>query len=65
MADPREKRARKLYMKIFFGDKDLYNDFLAYYDEAVERDSAEPEASAMIMFREKYEEIEDGWRRIG
>ena len=64
MADPREKRAKKFYMKIFFDDKDLYKIFLEYYDKAVEEDSAEPEAKAMIMFRDEYEEIEDGWRKI-
>jgi len=65
MSDPREKRAKRLYMKIFFGDKELYKEFLEYYDLAVEDGSQEPEEKAMITFREKYEDTEDGWQKIG
>ena len=64
MADPRGKRAKKFYMKMFFNDNSLYKEFLGYYDEALESGSANPEAKAMIMFREKYEETEDDWRKI-
>jgi len=67
MSDPREKRAKKLYMKIFFGDEDLYNEFLQLYDAAVADGSASPEDAAMIHFRDKYVEIDEkpGWVERG
>lgn len=61
-ADPRDKRAKRLYMKIFFGNVDLYNEFLGYYDVAVEEGSASPEDKAMIVFREKWIETDEGWQ---
>jgi len=63
MADPREKRTKSLYMKVFFGDKDLYNEFLELYDAAVDDGSVNPEGVAMIHFRDKYVEIDEkpGW----
>ena len=62
MADPRKNK--KLYMKIF-GDTDLYNEFLSYYDEAVARGSPVPEEMAWIEFRDKYLETDDGkWMPI-
>lgn len=61
MSDPREKRAKSLYMKIFFGDKDLYDEFLQLYDAAVADGSVSPEDVAMIHFRDKYQETDDGW----
>lgn len=63
MADPRTRRAKRFYMKIFDRDVTIYKAFLEYYDRAVEQGSADPEALAMIWFREDYEETEDGWRK--
>lgn len=48
-------------MKIFFGDKELYKEFLELYDAAVDDESVYPEGAAMIQFRERYEEVDDGW----
>jgi len=62
MPDPRERRAKRLYMKVFGDDAELYKRFLELYDEAVADGSTEPEDKAMIMFRDEHEETEEGWR---
>jgi len=61
MADPRERKAKRLYMKIFFGDKELYKEFLELYDNAVSNDSVDPESAAMVHFRDRYLDTDDGW----
>lgn len=60
MADPRSKSEKKFYMKVFV-KKELYDEFLKYYDQAVADGSASPEDKAMVIFRDRYEETEDGW----
>jgi len=65
MSDPREKRAKRLYMKIFFGKEELYKRFLELYDIEVAGGSAESEQKAMIIFRDEYEEVEDDWIKRG
>jgi len=59
--NPCSARAKKYYMKLFRGDKDLYKEFLSLYDRAVEKGSAYPRQLAMIWFREKYTEISGRW----
>lgn len=59
MANPR--KLRKYYMKMFFKNIDLYNEFLALYDEAVKEQSTIPEEVAWIRFRDKYIEGEEEW----
>ena len=59
MADPR--KLRKYYMKVFFKNVDLYNEFLALYDQAVKEGSTIPEEVAMIRFREIWIEGDEGW----
>jgi len=59
MANPRE--LRKYYMKLFQKNVEQYNEFLGLYDEAVKEGSAIPEQLAMIRFRERYVEGDEGW----
>ena len=59
MADPR--KLRKYYMKVFHKNVELYNEFLSLYDEAQKEGSAIPEQLAMIRFRERYVEGDEGW----
>ena len=62
MADPR--REKKFLMKIFGGDRDVYKDFLKFYDEAVAEGSMIPDELAFIRFREVYQETDTGWMRL-
>ena len=67
MMDPRDKNDKKFYMKVFFNNKDLYDEFLELFDAAVEDGSTKPEDIAMIHFRDKYVEIDEkpGWIERG
>ena len=62
MADPRKEK--KFLMKIFGGDRDVYKDFLKFYDEAVAEGSMIPDELAFIRFREVYQETDTGWMRL-
>lgn len=54
------RRFKKVYMLIFDGRKELYDEFLKYYKEAVAAGSTIPEDVAMIRFRERWTEADDG-----
>ena len=62
MGDPRERKVKRFYIKhVFFGNEELYKEFLKHYDEAVADGSTSAEDMAMIRFRDKYEETDEGW----
>jgi len=61
MADVISRSEKKFYLKVF-GSQELYDVFLELFNKAVEDGSASPKEKAMILFRDKYEETEDGWR---
>lgn len=52
---------KKFYLKVF-GSQKLYGVFLELFYQAIEDGSASPKEKAMILFRDRYEEAEDGWR---
>jgi len=65
MLNPRDKRAKRFYMKVFAGDIKLYERFLELYDIEVVGGSVSPEDAAFIRFRDEYQEIDDGWIERG
>ncbi len=62
MAEEISASQKKLYLKVF-GSQELYGVFLVLFKQAVADGSASPEEKAMILFRDEYEEIEDGWQK--
>lgn len=58
--DKKKKQFRKFYMLVFNNRKELYDEFLKLYNEAVEAGSTMPEDIAMIKFRDRWMEGEDG-----
>ena len=59
--NPRE--LRKYYMKVFYGNEELFKIFLKFYDEAVKEGAAVPEDVAWVRFREHYIDTDEGWVR--
>ena len=62
MAEEISASEKKFYLKVF-GSQELYDVFLELFHQAIEDGSASPKEKAMILFRDEYEEIEDGWRK--
>lgn len=62
MYDPRKEK--KFLLKVFGGDREVYKDFLKFYDEAVAEGSVIPQELAWIRFREVYQEMEKGFARV-
>jgi len=63
MADEISASEKKFYLKVF-GSQKLYDVFVKLFHQAVADRSASPKEKAMILFRDKYEETEDGWREL-
>jgi len=61
MADEIGASEKKFYLKVF-GSQELYDVWLEFFNKAVEDGSASPKEKAMILFHDKYEETEDGWK---
>jgi len=61
MTDVISKSEKKFYLKVF-GSQKLYDVFLELFYQAVADGSASPKEKAMILFRDEYEETEDGWK---
>jgi len=61
MTDVISKSEKKFYLKVF-GSQKLYDVWLELFNKAVEDGSASPKEKAMILFRDQYEETDDGWR---
>ena len=57
------RKLRKYYMKVFYGNKELFKVFLRFYDEAVKEGSVVPEDVAWVQFREQYIDTDEGWVR--
>ncbi len=62
MAEEIGASEKKFYLKVF-GSQELYDVFLGLVQQAIEYGSVSPKERAMILFRDEYEEIEDGWRK--
>lgn len=58
--DKKKKQFRKFYMLLFNNRKELYDEFLKLYNEAVAAGSTIPEDIAMIKFRDRWMEGDDG-----
>ena len=62
MYDPRKEK--KFLLRVFGGDREVYKDFLKFYDEAVAEGSIIPQEIAWIRFREVYQETETGFTHV-
>lgn len=58
--DVKKKQFRKIYMQVFDNRKELYDEFLKLYNQAVKDGSTMPEDIAMIKFRDRWTEGDDG-----
>jgi len=61
MTDVISRSEKKFYLKVF-GSQKLYDIWLDLFHQAVEDGSASSKEKAMILFRDRYEEVEGGWR---
>ena len=58
------KKARSLYLQLFGGNEDLWNEWFGYYNEAVANNSAIPIDIAWIKFKERWMCVPNGgWSR--
>ena len=64
MLDPHNPvTRRKLIKQLFHGDENMFLEYLAHYDYALERGSKIPHDRAMIAFRKNYQKAAGRWAR--